>query len=111
MSTAAQTAAAGGTTPDVDALPAAVVQAPFAEADAWLGGETASDANSLIAPTRCTWAVTVHAPFTPRSVPYGKKAISYDSYTVLFDRNSGQYLGVSAGTDAADLITGDRAGR
>lgn len=92
-------------------LPAVAVQVPFSQGDKWLGGSVASEPNGLIAPTRCVWAVTVHAPFAPRSVPRIKTAITYDSYTVLYDSLSGEYLGVAAGTDAADLITGARLDR
>jgi hypothetical protein len=93
--------------PDLRTYPAAASQLTFATADRWMPG---SSEDSLVAPTRCVWMVTVDAPFQPRSTPENGTNTSYDSYTVLFDAASGEYLGVSAGSDTPNLITGKNVG-
>jgi hypothetical protein len=97
----------GSKVPDLASYPAAASQLTFATADRWMPG---SSDDSLVAPTRCVWMVTVEAPFEPRSTPENGMNISYDGYTVLFDAASGAYLGVGAGTDTPNLITGKNVG-
>lgn len=110
MSAAAQEALAKGSAPvDVSKLPAAATQAPFERADKWLGGASAEE--SIVARDRCVWVVTVEAEFQARSAPRGKVPPRFDVYTTMFDALSGQYLGVSAGSDAANLVTGDGLSR
>jgi hypothetical protein len=99
--------AADATTPDLTVYPAVATQLTFKTADSWMPG---SSEDSLVAPTRCVWMVTVDAPFQPRSTPENGMNISYDSYTVLFDAASGEYLGVGAGSDTPNLITGKNVG-
>lgn len=106
MSSLAQQAGLAGTELAPESMPAAAVRAPYQAAEAWIGGSVQE--NSLVAPQRCVWVVTVDAPFTPRSAPPGVTVKPYPSYTTMFDGRSGQYLGVSAGVDAANLISGER---
>ena len=103
MSDGAQQAAAVGRQMDLTHIPAAAVSIPYREAAAWNAGDVGP---SVIARSRCVWAVTVHADFVPRSYPYGHKPRTFASYTVVFDQLSGEYLGLSAGTSAGDVITG-----
>jgi hypothetical protein len=98
---------AGSKVPDLASYPAAASLLTFATADRWMPG---SAEDSLVAPTRCVWMVTVDAPFQPRSTPENGMDVSYDGYTVLFDAASGAYLGVGAGTDTPNLITGKNVG-
>ena len=59
---------------------------------------------------RCVWYVTLEAPFAPRSgpAPVGDAAPirPADSYTAVYDLASGEYLGVTAGTESLNVITG-----
>jgi hypothetical protein len=98
---------AGSEVPDLASYPAAASLLTFATADRWMPG---SAEDSLVAPTRCVWMVTVDAPFQPRSTPENGMDVSFDGYTVLFDAASGAYLGVSAGTETPNLITGRNVG-
>ncbi len=93
--------------PDLSKYPAAATLLTFATADRWMPG-TSED--SLVAATRCVWMVTVKAPFRPRSTPENDSTIEFQSYTALFDEASGDYLGVSAGTETPDLISGRHVG-
>ncbi|GAA4722490.1 hypothetical protein GCM10023350_00750 [Nocardioides endophyticus] len=97
----------GSKVPRLTNYPAAASQLTFATADSWMPG---SSEDSLVAPTRCVWMITVDAPFQPRSTPENGMNISFDGYTVLFDAASGEYLGVSAGVDTPNLITGKNVG-
>lgn len=90
---------------DLSSLPSSVVQMPFDSANKWISGSVSE--NSLVAANRCVWIVTVNAPFQPRSAPDPSVRITFDSFTAMFDTLSGEYLGLSAGTDAGSLITGD----
>ena len=60
----------------------------------------------IVAAGRCVWVVTVKAPFTPRSRPYGVAAPRYDTYTAVLDVATGQFLSVTAGTTAPNVLTG-----
>jgi hypothetical protein len=106
ISDGAQKASAEGVRDlDLAALPAAAALVPYEEAARWVAG---TPDTTVVDSSRCTWAVTVHGPFVPRAHPQGMEVRPLGSYTVLFDELSGQYLGLSAGTDAGDLITGER---
>lgn len=93
-------------TVDLSRLTSAAVQVPFESANKWISGSVSE--NSLVAGNTCVWVVTVNAPFRPRSAPDPSVATTFDSYTAMFDSRSGQYLGLSAGTDAGSVITGDQ---
>lgn len=109
LSVAAQEQPTGGTSAQSsELLPAAAAQGPFSEANKLFAGEAGDD--SLVAPTRCVWIVTVQGPFKPRSAPLGATAPVFERYTAVFDSRSGQYLGVTAGTDSPDLLTGANLG-
>jgi hypothetical protein len=85
------------------AAPAAAAQMSYARAAASTGDNAAE---GIVAPDRCVWLVTVKGAFTPRSVPYGAKAVQYDSYTTVFDAATGQFLSITAGTTAPDVLSG-----
>jgi hypothetical protein len=85
------------------AAPAAAVRMSYARAAASTGDNATE---GIVAPDRCVWVVTVDAAFTPRSHPYGVAAPRYDSYTTVFDVATGQYLSVTAGATAPDVLTG-----
>ncbi len=109
MSVTAQEGLSGDTSePSTELLPAAAAQEPFSQANRWFAGEDGD--NSLVAPARCVWVVTVQAPFRPRSAPAGATATVFDSYTAVFDSRSGQYLGVTAGAESPNLLTGANTG-
>jgi hypothetical protein len=93
----------GATTSSLAAAPAAAVRMSYARAAASTGD---NGAEGIVAPDRCVWVVTVDASFTPRSHPYGVAARHYDSYTAVFDAATGQYLSVTAGATAPDVLTG-----
>jgi hypothetical protein len=90
-------------TSSLAAAPAAAVRMSYARAAASTGDNAAE---GLVATDRCVWVVTVGAPFTPRSHPYGVAAPRYDSYTAVFDAATGQYLSVTAGATAPNVLTG-----
>ncbi|WP_433293926.1 hypothetical protein ACQP2F_31815 [Actinoplanes sp. CA-030573] len=83
--------------------PAAAAQMSYARAAASTGDDVAE---GIVAPDRCVWLVTVKAAFTPRSVPYGAKPVQYDSYTTVFDAATGQFLSITAGPAAPDVLSG-----
>lgn len=91
---------------DGSASAAAAVEVPFSVGGSWLGDA----GNPLVANDRCTWVVTVVAPFQQRSVPPGVTPRTFDRFTVLFDLASGQYLGVGAGPGTPDVLTGAHLG-
>lgn len=93
----------GDTPPPAESFPSAAVQVRFDTADLWMPGTTD---NALIAPERCTWLVSVQAPYVPRSAPDPSIQAEYDSFTVMFDSASGAYLGMSAGAGSPDMISG-----
>lgn len=95
--------ARGQMTAKLSAAPAAAVELPYGEAATMLG-ENVSE--SIVAPNRCVWLVTVSAPFTPRSAPHGVKTPTFDAYTMAFDVATGQYLSTVAGPTAPNLVTG-----
>ncbi len=61
---------------------------------------------SYVAPTRCTWIVTVAATFTPQHRPSGATATTYSSYTLVLDAASGSGEEVVAGPNALNMLTG-----
>jgi hypothetical protein len=81
--------------------PSAAVSVPYSTAGDWFG-----DRNQLIAPSRCVWVVTVKAPFTPSHQLHGSKAIELDVYSLILDQASGQYVGMMAGPETPNMITG-----
>ena len=99
-----QAVAQGQAAPDTTAYPTAVAQVPYAVGNIMTGGSRSDD--SVVAPTRCVWVVTVHAPYQPASVPPGVKPTTFRSYTTIFDVASGEYLGLAAGAYGTDIITG-----
>jgi hypothetical protein len=92
-----------GTGAGLAGAPAAAARMSYARAAASTG-DTVTE--GIVAPDRCVWLVTVNAPFTPRSHPYGVTAPQYGSYTAVFDAATGQYLSVTAGATAPDVRTG-----
>jgi len=87
----------------VAGAPAAAARMSYARAAASTGDDVAE---GIVAPDRCVWLVTVKAAFTPRSAPYGATPVRYDSYTTVFDVATGQFLSITAGTTAPDVLNG-----
>lgn len=81
----------------------AAVRVSYARAAASIGDDATE---GIVSPNRCVWLVTVKAPFTPRSAPYGFERRTYDSYTMVFDVGTGQYLATAAGPAAPDVLSG-----
>lgn len=65
------------------------------------------DPDQLINPQRCTWVVTVEAPFKPRGGPSNNVAPRiFSSYTITLDAASGEFEDLIAGPGAPDIVTG-----
>lgn len=85
--------------------PATAVQVPYGRSLQLMlvGGD-----NLPISRDRCTWVVTVHAPYEIASTPQGVNPAPYTAYNVAYDVESGVYESVAAANPdyLPDMIAG-----
>lgn len=80
----------------------AVASVPFS-----IGGALLNDpSHPLVAPSRCTWLLTVVGAYTADSARPGATPTTAQGYTVAIDAASGEVLDLLAGPQAPSLITG-----
>ena len=90
--------------PDITDPKAAAVLLPFEAAIAATGAEVSG--SEIVNPSRCVWLVTVQELFVTPHGPPGYTPTVFGQYTVIMDQASGEGLGLMAGPDAPDAITG-----